>query len=227
MSSRLAWLTPDEAPGGAVCRRVFIPAGDAYLAAFRGAFLLLMDVTNWEQAGIQTPETVSDAFLEAFFLWADSPGGECVVHHVGEVFLYGSSAGPVGALNCDGTAYQIAEYPDLFAIIGGVFGNAGAGTFRVPDLRGRMPVGQGGGAGLTFRAVGDAGGEETHVLTDAEMPSHNHTFPYRSAGGGALTRLTTLSDAVSANTATSIVGSDAPHENMPPFLGMGFFIQAL
>jgi microcystin-dependent protein len=37
-----------------------------------------------------------------------------------------------------------------------------------------MLVGAGAGAGLTSRAVGASGGEETHTLANAEMPSHSH-----------------------------------------------------
>lgn len=65
--SRLAWLTPDDAPTTINCWRVFIPAGEEYEAAFRGALLLLANPDNWEQFGTQTPEDVAQAFLEAWF----------------------------------------------------------------------------------------------------------------------------------------------------------------
>lgn len=45
------------------------------------------------------------------------------------------------------------------------------GTNNTPDLRDRFIVGAGNGY-----AVGSTGGEATHTLTVAEMPSHNHTF---------------------------------------------------
>jgi microcystin-dependent protein len=48
------------------------------------------------------------------------------------------------------------------------------GTQNTPDLRGRFVLGSGNGTGLTPRTPGQNGGEQTHTLTMAEMPSHNH-----------------------------------------------------
>lgn len=44
----------------------------------------------------------------------------------------------------------------------------------LPKQLGRAIVGAGTGAGLTARALGSAFGEESHLLTAAEMPAHNH-----------------------------------------------------
>lgn len=51
------------------------------------------------------------------------------------------------------------------------------GTNGTPDLRGKFILGAGG----TYDP-GDAGGEETHTLTEAEMPSHTHGI---SVSGGS------------------------------------------
>ena len=48
--------------------------------------------------------------------------------------------------------------------------------FNLPDMRGRVALGYGSGIGLTVRNMGDDGGEETHTLTTAEMPTHNHGY---------------------------------------------------
>jgi len=48
------------------------------------------------------------------------------------------------------------------------------GTNGTPDLRGRFIVAAGQGAGLTNRVVGATGGEESHVLSIGELPSHDH-----------------------------------------------------
>ena len=50
----------------------------------------------------------------------------------------------------------------------------GVATFNVPDLRGRMIIGTGTGAGLTARVFGQIYGSETHTQSLAEMPTHNH-----------------------------------------------------
>lgn len=49
------------------------------------------------------------------------------------------------------------------------------GTNGTPDLRGRFVLGQGTGSGLTSRVLNDIGGEEAHLLTSSEIPSHTHT----------------------------------------------------
>ncbi|MGJ3244926.1 MAG: tail fiber protein [Elainellaceae cyanobacterium] len=78
-----------------------------------------------------------------------------------------------GWLLCDGASYSTTLYPALFAAIGYTYGGSG-NSFNVPDLRGRVPVGVGQGAGLTDRQLGQSGGEEAHKLTVAEMPQHGH-----------------------------------------------------
>jgi len=85
-----------------------------------------------------------------------------------------AAAPPSGWLLCDGALYSVASYPELFGAIGYTYGGSGA-SFNVPDCRGRGLVAAGQGGGLTNRALGARGGEENHVLTTAELASHNHT----------------------------------------------------
>ena len=58
----------------------------------------------------------------------------------------------------------------LFALLGTTFGGNGQTTFALPDLRSRVPIGQGNGPGLTPRTVGQAIGEEAHT------PAASHTL---------------------------------------------------
>ncbi|MBD2256638.1 tail fiber protein [Pseudanabaena sp. FACHB-2040] len=81
-----------------------------------------------------------------------------------------------GWLRCDGTLFAQSAYPLLFSAIGTAFNIPGdtAGSFRVPDLRGRGAIGSGAGDGLTNRTLGQQVGAENHRLTVAELPSHGH-----------------------------------------------------
>ena len=63
-----AWLTPEDAPGTLVCVKVYIPSGEEYQSALRGALLLLGEPENWEQHGAQSPDTIAGAFFDAFLL---------------------------------------------------------------------------------------------------------------------------------------------------------------
>jgi prepilin-type processing-associated H-X9-DG protein len=55
---------------------------------------------------------------------------------------------PANYLFCDGSNYQQSTYPLLFAVIGGLWtpsSGIGTGTFNVPNMNGRSPVGSGTG----------------------------------------------------------------------------------
>lgn len=90
---------------------------------------------------------------------------------IGEVRTFGLAAAPPRWLVCNGAAYEQADYPELFAAVGGLFSTGGESPtqFRVPDLSGRAICGAGAG-----HAAGARWGEETHALTIAEMPNHAH-----------------------------------------------------
>ena len=51
----------------------------------------------------------------------------------------------------------------------------GSSTFAVPDFRGRTPIGEGTGSGLTARNRGDTIGSETFALLATNVPKHTHT----------------------------------------------------
>jgi len=92
----------------------------------------------------------------------------------GSVLSYISSSAPTGWFICDGSSYLRTTYSGLFSLIGTTFGSVDGTHFNVPDLRGRTTIGSGQGVGLTNRIIGISGGEETHTLITAEMPSHGH-----------------------------------------------------
>ena len=108
--------------------------------------------------------------------------------------------------------------------------------FFVPDLRGRSVVGAGTGRGLTNRALGVFGGQESHVLSVAEIPAHTHTIPILNSAGvsgtasylldssGNLTSTLSSFPQATSPVSGSTGGSEA-HENMPPFLSTNWIIR--
>lgn len=90
---------------------------------------------------------------------------------------------PTGFLHCDGSEYAIASYPALYGIVGTMYCpsmTCTGGMFAVPNLLGRVPVGQGGSA---FTTLGDqTQGAEMVTMTEAQMPAHAHGGMVGSGG---------------------------------------------
>ncbi len=81
----------------------------------------------------------------------------------GEITMYGSGTIPSGWLECNGDSLLVANYQNLFNVIGYTFGGSGA-SFSLPDMRSRSPMGAGGGPGLSVYTLGTASGAETETL---------------------------------------------------------------
>ena len=98
---------------------------------------------------------------------------------------------PEGWVACNGASYQAYEdenqtipneYTNLYNVLGVDYGDNGPNTFRVPNLRGRVPVGVDNSdtnnpvtGQKDFAALGQTGGAKTTTLTISQMPSHTHT----------------------------------------------------
>jgi microcystin-dependent protein len=78
----------------------------------------------------------------------------------GIVSPYAGANAPAGWLLCDGTSYLRASFPNLFAVIGTIYGSVDGTHFNVPDLRGRVPAMLDGGTGRLpgYTALSAAGG---------------------------------------------------------------------
>lgn len=121
----------------------------------------------------------------------------------GALCPYAGSSAPTGYLLCDGSSVSSSTYLALHAVISNTYGGtaytgAAGLSFNLPDLRGRLPMGAGTGTGLnasgtgaptgtaqTARTRGQWLGEETHLLTTAELASHTHANTVGSSAGGS------------------------------------------
>lgn len=135
---------------------------------------------------------------------------------IGEFVSYLTADPPFGVLPCIGQTLSDAAYPQLAAAIDPAFDN-GDGTFTLPDFRGRTMIGAGTGTGLTARNLGDSGGEETHTLTTAEIPSHAHTDDSTKITGvfvapGEVPAVVSTLPGSTGNT-----GGGGAHNNMQPW----------
>jgi microcystin-dependent protein len=162
---------------------------------------------------------------------------------VGEIRLFGFPRVPTGWLACDGASVPISQYDVLFALIGTTYGGDGVTTFNVPDLRGRLPLSQGNGRGLTPRVLGEIGGEEAHILLGSEMPSHSHSLLSTTTPGTTPTPDPSLHLATSSIASAKVyapqadvpgddvmapsigaTGNNLPHDNMMPTLTCNYCI---
>ena len=172
----------------------------------------------------------------------------------GSIVMFGGLSAPSDWLLCNGALVSRSTYSALFTAIGTTFGSGdGLTTFKLPDLRSRFPVGVGdGGANLSNRNPGDTGGAETHTLTTAQMPSHNHSgstdyesshrhsFPLRNTGAGTIvsearaggddiestrTEFTSSAGGHSHSLSINSNGGGGAHNNMPPYLALNYIIR--
>jgi microcystin-dependent protein len=62
---------------------------------------------------------------------------------IGALFPFAGTTAPVGYLLCDGSEVEKDRYPELWVAIGGAYGAPTLATnFKLPDLRGRFPLGK-------------------------------------------------------------------------------------
>lgn len=157
--------------------------------------------------------------------------------YVGEIRIFAGNFAPNGWMFCDGSLQSIAQNEVLFNLIGTTYGGDGQSTFALPDLRGRVPVHQGTGPGLSPRIIGEVGGSETVTLTAAQMPQHSHALQASSglANGAAGAAGVLAATAVNiygngppttpmAAQAVTPLGGGQPHENMAPFVAINYII---
>jgi microcystin-dependent protein len=95
---------------------------------------------------------------------------------LGGIFMFAGNFAPRGYALCQGQILAISQNTALFSILGTTYGGNGQTTFALPDLRGRAPVGQGQGPGLSSITLGEVAGTESATMLTTNMPAHNHTL---------------------------------------------------
>lgn len=168
--------------------------------------------------------------------------------YLGEIRIFCGDFAPEGWAFCDGQLLDVREHRALFALLGTTYGGDGKSTFALPDLRGRVVVHQGtSDAGSRF-TLGTRGGVEEVVLNDEQVPRHTHRVFARKGPGntaspsGALHAAAGLpaggdrrgeppalySSALPSGRlhphAVRPSGGSQPHDNMMPFLTLGFIL---
>lgn len=110
-----------------------------------------------------------------------------------------------GYVAAEGQALSINQYQALYSRLGFTFGGStSSGTFNVPDLRARTPVGLGTGPGLTPVNWGETRGAQIQQLNQSNLPPHTHT-------ASLMPNSLAVTVPISANNTTTVVQPDSTH----------------
>lgn len=171
----------------------------------------------WGDAG-----DLSQAEIDQINAYLGNARKELMVSQIGEIKATASATLPDGCLWCDGGIYEKVDYPDLYAALVSAF-IVDSDRFKTPDLRDNFVFGASSPAG-----IGATGGEATHTLDVGEIPSHSHTIPLTATTlalePGEVT-VTTPIPILTANTGDT--GGGGSHNNIPPYLSLGYYIVAV
>ena len=159
---------------------------------------------------------------------------------IAEIKIFAGNFAPRGYAFCNGQLLPIAQNTALFSLIGTIYGGDGRTTTGLPDLTNRAPIHAGKGPGLTQRRLGYTGGQESVVLSEAQIPLHTHT-PRASTSengkssdpsshvwgkgiGNEFYRPVTDINTRLSSQAIGAVGGNQAHDNMQPYLTLNYII---
>ena len=165
---------------------------------------------------------------------------------VAEIKMWGCNFAPRAWADCDGTLLSIASNTALFSLLGTVYGGDGRITFGLPNLQSSAPMHAGHGPGLSYQPLGAKSGTGEVLLTENQLPSHNHDVNVNTDnasadqgagkilakgykdGGRPPTRpvqeYNTIASGTPAKMASilSSTGGSSAHNNMQPYLTVRF-----
>ena len=166
------------------------------------------------------------------------------IDYVGAIKIFAGNFAPRGYALAQGQTMSIQQNAALFSLLGTYYGGNGVSNFQLPDLRSRLPIGQGQGNGLSPRAIGEIGGVENVSLLSANVPQHNHVFNASTTPATTNVAGSTVLLGAAAGTATfylpasapsaavvplnnqaiAAAGGSLPHNNIQPSMGINYII---
>lgn len=142
---------------------------------------------------------------------------------IGQVYasIRDTSNLPDNIQECVGQVLDRDDYPILYDNVDPAW-RIGTTQIQVPDLRSRFVMSK----GLTD-VIGDVGGASTHTLSVSELPAHTHQYSQYTFGidieSVGVPDPTGVGQP-SLPQSSSSVGSNQPHNNLPPFVILSYLI---
>lgn len=160
---------------------------------------------------------------------------------MGQVMMGGFNFAPKYFALANGQLLPINQNTALFSLLGTYYGGNGVSNFALPNLQGRVPVGQGSSVDPSWQpsplSMGSSGGAESVTLLANQLPPHTHGvagssdvgrgrgLPGNSAIGASRAAATygPATNLVPLQGVTSNGGTQA-HTNIQPFAAVTFCI---
>lgn len=191
-----------------------------------GALADMTQSQNWNEGGTATIEFATDKATEMLDSIVFSEENPLPIWKtpVGTIAFYPDDNIPLGWLACHGQTLLIADYPDLYAIIGTRFGASGETGFLLPDNRGKFPVSA--YHLVTGYEIGDTGGQASVTLNSTQIPAHSHNgvvSPNNPVSNRAVVATGGVQTVRTAGTSDE-TGGGLSHENRPPYIALEMMI---
>jgi len=197
-----------------------------FRVAFMGAIREMTVQSNWFVEGDATADFARDKAVEMINSIEFSGENPLPIWKmpIGGIAMFPDDNIPIGWLACHGQTLLIADYPDLYAVIGTRFGASGGTGFLLPNMKQRFPVGA--EHLVSGYEIGDTGGARDVTLTTAQIPAHAHTgvvSPNNPVSNRAVVSSGGVQTVRTAGTSDN-EGGGGSHENRPPYLAFEFMI---
>ena len=127
----------------------------------------------------------------------------------------------------DGSTIPISQNTALYSLFGPTYGGDFSTTsFQLPDLRSRLPIGTGTGAGLSSYEIGETTGRESAILLNANLPPHTHQVSLGGTGGAGVWATAGGSIATPDSTSAAVLpaGDGIPFSILPPVLALTYLV---
>jgi microcystin-dependent protein len=131
--------------------------------------------------------------------------------YVSEIRMFAGNFAPGGWEPCEGQPLAVASHGALFGAVGTTFGGDGKTSFRLPDLRGRVPIHR-----SAKRPLGQKAGVEDVTLTIPQVPSHTHVPQGSNAAASSSNPTGNVPASLPVQVNRTAYGTDPPPTTLDP-----------